>query len=341
MREISLEQFKELISGINELRPFKMYLHSCPTETVTNIIHNGQNFGGMNNSNSGNMRRNSISSTVVYGGTAHDDISEMLSRYEYLGNSNTLIMIMPSAISVDNYIGSIEGQKDVGTNNNSHIYLDYSIIGYNKTITNDSNIFAPKHKLDGVHNSLFLGYYNRDTNTFILNDNCILLSENNESYLDTIFKAKDIANRNYQERITKRILTGDLSKDFSKIMEQIEVRKFILDNIPLENIIAFSKELYDNSREGNYDKALETEKLLVCNNTVSHLDTAVDTIIGMLPDNILDLNTDEQSTAVQEVISQITPNSIIDELTDEFEDIDITHLETITNNDIDNLIDSL
>ena len=332
-----MNEFQAMIEELNEIRPFKMYLHNCPTTTTTNIIHNGQNFGGMNKTNENNMRRNSISSTVVYGGTANGDIQAVLPRYEYHGNPHTLIMIMPDAIGVDNYIGSIEGQKDTGTNNNSHMYLDYSIIGYNKTVTNDPNTIASKYSLGGVHNSLFLGYYDKESNKFILNENCILLSENNASYTETIEKSRQIANENYQDRMYHRILIGDKDKrGFDEVMRQIDLRKAIIDNIPQEAIANFAKELYQNSNEGMYDATLDTEKLLVGKNSPSHLDTAMDTIIGMLPEGFENMSPEDQSNIAQNVMIEIAPTSTQEPEDDLLARMDkfLTEIDSNSNTDI-------
>ena len=303
MKRISESQLNELLQELNEIRPFKTYLHGCSVEAATNIIEKGQHFGGMNENSDATMRRSSISSTVVYGGTANDAVLDLLHDYKHAGSTKTLIMIMPNAISVDNYAGAIEGQNDIGTNNNNHIYLDYSIIGYNKAVTQDKDIIAPKNRLDGVHNSLFLGYYDRETNEFVLNENCVLLSENNRLYEELISNSKKIANINYQDRLLNRLTRN------GEIHSQTEAvkRYYIENNIPTTAINDFAKELYENSKEFELDNNLEPGKLLVRTTTPSHIDTAMSNIMNMLPDDIENRSPEEQADINWKISLDIQP----------------------------------
>lgn len=282
-----MEKFNELMQFINSERPFKMYIHGCPKENAEAITNDPQNDFKFN--------RGSIASTVVNGGTINTDYHDRFKSYKYYNSDANLVLIMPDAISIKLYCGAIEGQVGITTGYTNPIELDYTISATNKVMTNCTDSSSMP---DNANNSLILGYYDHNTDEFVINDNCLLLKENPE-YENIVEKIYNLANEQYTKKIDSQILRAvrtapseELSNAYLKIYQDEEIKDTLRFNAALKYMI---------SDEAQYDQDCENTNLLLDykNLSPSHVLGEIDSFANELI-NTTDFNLESEEMNLEQ-----------------------------------------
>lgn len=322
MKRISMQEFDELMKRINNSRPFKMYIHNTTNEAGNNFV-NGENL----NINEG---RNCASSTVVNGGLITDNYPYKFENYDHIhGNANAII-IMPNELTISGYAGAPLGNNATSKGYYNHIYLDFLIAGVNKFF-DDNYTESTLLNLNNINNSLILGYYDKSTNEFVLNENCLLLDENINTYNSVISNANTYANDFYDTAIKTAV-----AKFFG-----FGVASDLNDPNFFENLKLNAQINYFQSKEADYDIDISDTNLLVpptfntefVSNFINAYTTTLDEVstINNLPENQPstsdefekyedEFNTDNDFQ-VETINSQDISNYDLDSLEDDFMDL--------------------
>ena len=245
---IPMDKFDELIQVVNKNRPFRMYLHGCKPETA-DLFVNGANLNVYYN-------RDSLASTAVNGGTVNTDYQSRFQSYTFTeAASANVVMIMPDAICIDQYCGAIEGQANVTRGYGNHNEQDYNFMAASAVLSGKES----NGHLSEINNALILGYYDKETNEFVLNENCLLLNENQEEYDRIISESKNLANETYDYKIKlhliQQVRCGD---NANELIGRIARDPTLMDDIKMGAQIE-----YMLSKECEYDRDFENTNFLI------------------------------------------------------------------------------
>lgn len=271
-----MAKFNEFIQKVYNDRPFSMYFHGCDKDNSEFMVNNPHSSFRI-------FERNSIASTVVNGGRVTTDYHARLQEYVYSNTNSNLVLIMPDSISIERYCGAVEGQVGVTTGYANHIELDYTIMAVTQVL-NGKEVQTPY--LEEAKNCLIMGYYDHDTDEFVINKNCILF-QNQEIFDDLTSKSRELANRQYTNNLNlelmRKCMFGARSPEESQAFERI------FRNPELTEIYRQSCHInYMQSDEAKYDADTENTNLLIDyhNPSPSH---ALETMRSMA-DNIISSN---------------------------------------------------
>jgi hypothetical protein len=243
-----MDKFDELIQAVNKNRPFRMYLHGCKPETA-NLFVNGADLNVYYN-------RDSLASTAVNGGTVNTDYQNRFKSYTFTESASAnVVMIMPDAICIDQYCGAIEGQVGVTRGYGNHNEQDYTFMA-------TSSVLSGKKytgHLNQINNGLILGYYDKETNEFVLNENCLLLNENQEEYDRIISQSKDLANESYDYRIKLHLIQQVRTDENAKEI----IGRIANDPTLMEDIKIGAQLEYMLSPECEHDRNFENTNFLI------------------------------------------------------------------------------
>ena len=277
---MSMKDFDALMQSIYPERPFRMYLHGCPKENCEYMVNDPSNNFYINRD------RNSIASTVANGGTVRTDYHARFQGYKYSDTDSNLVLIMPDVISIERYCGAIEGQLGVTRGYANHLELDYTIMATNQ-IMNGRIIDMPH--LSEANNCLVLGYYDHNTDEFVLNQNCILFKDQPE-FEDLTSKIRDLANAQYNDKIDLELLHG-LVLSTKSPEEKLAIQKIYSDPELKDIYRQMSHVEYMLSPESKLDADYENSNLLVDYENLTYsavgrtIDKMVTTIMETPPSN--------------------------------------------------------
>lgn len=280
-----MAKFNEFIQEIYKNRPFSMYFHGCDKSNSEFMVNNPQSSFRI-------FDRNSIASTVVNGGRVTTDYHARLQEYVYSNTNSNLVLIMPDAIGIERYCGAVEGQIGVTTGYANHIELDYTIMAVIQILNN--KIQETPH-LDEAKNCLVMGYYDHDTDEFVLNKNCILFQDQ-ATFDDLTSKSRELANTQYTNNLNLELMrkcmfgarSQEESQAFEKIFRDPELREIYRQACHVN---------YMQSDEAKYDADTENTNLLIDyhNPSPSH---AAETMRSMAENMIANPDSDSGSDIV-------------------------------------------
>ena len=246
-----MAEFNEFIQAVYHDRPFYMYFHGCPKSNAEYMVNN-------NHSSFKIFDRNSIASTVVNGGRVTSDYHSRLKDYVYGGTDSNLVLIMPDAIRIDRYCGAIEGQLGITRGYGNHIELDYNIMAVNQVIDN-KEVQSPM--LDEAKNCLIMGYYDHDTDEFVMNPNCILFQDKS-IFNDITSRSRELVNKQYDFKLTLELMKKSMFGSAS--IEESQAYEKILRDPELRDVYRQACHInYMQSDEAKYDADTENTNLLI------------------------------------------------------------------------------
>ena len=247
MKGITMQQFDEWLKQIDSVRSFKMYIHNT-SRAVGNQLVAGEAI----EIRSG---RNCMSSTVVNGGRMDQGYLEKFRLYQHLDGQANVILIMPDEIAIEHYCGSPKGNDGANKGHFNHIQLDNTVAGFNYAVQQQNNKRLSL-EVSHVNNALVLGYYDRQHDMFVLNENCLLLKEE-EVYRQLVEKATTHANEFY-DRDLKMVIAQDAQQ-----RDKINEVNALLDGQGFRNLKMDAYMKYSFSQEYMYDQDCDNTKLLV------------------------------------------------------------------------------
>lgn len=244
---MNIKEFETFMKKLNSKRPFKMYMHGCRDSSVANkFVEEKEDL---------KCSRNNIYSTFVNCGTPNTDFIKRMQEYNYYDELTNVIMIMPSDIKIDNYCGCLKGQEYTTRGYTNPVEIDYLTVGCNNSLNNES---GSNYNLQFVDNRLILGYMDNKTNQFVINPECILLTENLEEYDNFIKNATTSANEIYDNALCLFIY-GEIkinTKNYTK--EELSTLKGIMADEELRNdFIEYAKYKYEVSDEKKFYDDIE------------------------------------------------------------------------------------
>lgn len=245
-----MQEFDELIQVVNNNRPFRMYIHGCDKDSAQFMMDTPKSRFHI-------FERDSIASTVANCGTVKTDYQGRFRDYQYWDKDANLILIMPDAISIEQYCGAIHGQRGVTRGYGNHIELDYTLMAAVHVINGEP---IERGILDQAPNQFLLGYYDKTTDEFVLNQNCILFMES-PAYDNITQDIRNVANARYTFEMG--IPVKDIALRYQGTPTGDAARK--IDTTPeLHNEYRLRAHIdYMQSAEAKYDADYENTNLLI------------------------------------------------------------------------------